>query len=142
MRAERRPVVVTKLRRRPATLATTPVRTFEVPQHNFEAESYSDLIDFMNSDYSEPPLTMDYSNGDIQSAIDEHQPLMSETVTAELMCHTQAVERAVKLTTEASSHVCGTERVMATSGRHFCLVTVCLYLTRRSNLVFRFVPHQ
>ena len=86
------------IRRARQTPTMTP-RSFKVPKLNFEAEDYTKLIDFDALDpVLEPPLTK----------------VMCPALTDEelhsipsLPCHTQAVERCIKLVTEASQKVCG-----------------------------------
>lgn len=79
------------------------VRKFRVPKLNFEAATYVDMIDLEKELY-EPPLTMHLSDEQIcDIAI---TPLSIPNYPS----HTQAVERAVKLTTEAASKVVGYEQ--------------------------------
>ena len=84
---------------------------YYLPKVNFEAVSYSKLcsmskiderwvyLTFMNRlEYvTEPPLTKN---------LDLSQFLL-ERFSSDLPCHTQSVERLVKLTTEATKRVCG-----------------------------------
>lgn len=81
------------------------VREFVVPELNFEANYYYDLIDWTTEKIFEPPFTSKYSDNEIWDKI------MSENIDIcieRLPCHTQAVERAIKLVTDASMAVCGT----------------------------------
>lgn len=79
------------------------VRAFKVPKLNFEAKSYVAMTDLETVLY-EPPLTMHLSDDQIKAIIEE--PL----IVPNYPNHTQAVERAVKLTTEASSKVIGSKQ--------------------------------
>ena len=77
------------------------VRLFRVPDVNFEAKSYPDLIFWSKAIFSEPPVTMSLSNEEIMGFVD--QPM----IIPRYPCHTQAVERAIKLVTEAAGSVIG-----------------------------------
>lgn len=79
------------------------VRKFRVPKLNFEAATYVDMIDLEKELY-EPPLTMHLSDEQIRDII------MTPLNIPNYPSHTQAVERAVKLTTEAASKVVGYEQ--------------------------------
>ena len=76
------------------------VRPFRIPKLNFSATSYVDMINWNNVIY-EPPLTLHLTDADLNACI--KHPLEVLPYPG----HTQAVERAVKLTTEASSSVIG-----------------------------------
>jgi hypothetical protein len=62
------------------------------------------LIDWQNTVITPTPLLSKLSDDNIRAAILSGDPLEFE----KLPCHTQAVERCVKLVTEASAAVCGT----------------------------------
>ena len=80
-----------------------------MPAINFEAEDWSTLVDLKSiTGYFEPPFTQDIDSEDLRNALDTDSPLQFPTLPA----HSQSVERAVKLVSEASAHVYGTE------GRH------------------------
>ena len=76
------------------------VRPFRIPKLNFSATSYVDMINWNNVIY-EPPLTLHLTDADLNACI--KHPLEVLPYPG----HTQAVERAVKLTTEISSSVIG-----------------------------------
>ena len=76
---------------------------FIVPKINFKADTYPDLIDWTNAQFSEPPLTASFSDHDLSDLI--RNPLSIPRFT----CHSQAVERAIKLVTEAAGTVIGPE---------------------------------
>ena len=81
------------------------VRKFAVHKINFDAADYTDLIDWLDVSVTIPPLLSSISLDDISSRIFEgnNAPLPFLKVP----CHTQAVERCVKLVTEAALSVCG-----------------------------------
>lgn len=82
------------------------IRVFKIPKLNFEAEDYSDIVDWQNIEVSDPPALSKYLDEELKSFI----------TTGEIPeipgfpCHTQTVERHIKLVTEASSSVCGQVR--------------------------------
>jgi hypothetical protein len=81
---------------------TSAVRQFKVPELRFDAREVYHLIDWQNSHITEPPLTTDI--------LEEHVKLFvtsGEPPKANLPCHTQAVERCVKLVTKSPAAVCG-----------------------------------
>ncbi|CAH1116385.1 unnamed protein product [Phaedon cochleariae] len=80
------------------------IREFKVPRINFEAEEYWDMIDWQQGDITEPPLTKDITEAALREMISE----VPDTIDIlKFPCHTQAVERHIKMVTEASSLVCG-----------------------------------
>jgi len=76
----------------------THIRQFELPILNFESEENFDIISWTNT--FEPVETSDLS-------IEELNKLVKTFKSNKLPCHTQAVERNIKLITEASLAVCG-----------------------------------
>jgi hypothetical protein len=64
------------------------------------------MVDLKSMDVSEPPLTFAFTNNQIRSAIKTGEILS----LGDFPNNTQAVERTVKLVTEASSKVIGYER--------------------------------
>lgn len=81
------------------------------PKLNFKAQDYSEIINWMDCDLSSPPLLKDISDDEIKSHIQSDSvPNWDITFkTFAFPVHTQAVERCVKLVTEASGKVCGAE---------------------------------
>lgn len=77
------------------------LRKFVVPKIKFEANFYFDMADLDTGDKMEPPLTMDISDEVINSAVET--PLILPAYP----CHTQSVERAVGLVSEAAKHRVG-----------------------------------
>ena len=79
------------------------VRQFRIPKLDFSSGDSTNMIDWNEADLTEPPLTARYSDEFIERQIQEKGKLIIESY----LCHTQAVERVIKLVTEASSSVCG-----------------------------------
>ncbi|KAK0066937.1 hypothetical protein Bpfe_003672 [Biomphalaria pfeifferi] len=87
---------------------TSSVRSFCVPLINFEATSYIDMIDWQKTSITEPPIVMDIDDDTFLIMIrEEDTPRLD---FARYPCHTQSVERHIKLVTEASQVVCGPEK--------------------------------
>ena len=82
-------------------ILTSTVRKYVVPKINFKATSYTQLIDLQKPGITEPPLTLSLSDAQISSFKETPFEVPS------YLCHTQAVERAVRLVSEASSKVVG-----------------------------------
>lgn len=85
------------------TVTTTVIREFNIPTINFEAKHYSELIFWDEVNVTEPPITANIEMSltkisDVNFPDFPHFP-----------CNTQAVERCVRLVTEASLAVCGQE---------------------------------
>ncbi|KAK0042646.1 hypothetical protein Bpfe_027944 [Biomphalaria pfeifferi] len=87
---------------------TSSVRSFCVPLINFEATSYIDMIDWQKTPIAEPPIVMDIDDDTFLTMIrEEDTPRLD---FARYPCHTQSVERHIKLVTEASQVVGGPEK--------------------------------
>ena len=70
---------------------------------NFKAVHWTDLIDLSVNGVCEPPLTLDFSDNDLQNSL-----LTGEKINLpDFPSHSQGVERVVKLVTEASQSVYG-----------------------------------
>ena len=80
------------------------IRKFEIPKLNFDAKDYIDLINWMDVIITVPPVFRYLSKEDITLLVTSDS---KEVNFADFPCHTQAVERCVKLVTEASAEVCG-----------------------------------
>ena len=78
-------------------------RSFKVPELNFEAEEYDELIDW-GGDVYEPLITAEMGIFNIRKIIDER------LFIGKFECHTQAVERTIKEVTKASKAVVGQRR--------------------------------
>lgn len=86
------------------------IRKFVLPKVNFLAKDYIHLINWNYTDVTEPPMTRDWSDSEIQNILSEEYPLSCDMVK-KVPCHSQAVERMVKVVTESANQVCGsTER--------------------------------
>ncbi|KAK4880959.1 hypothetical protein RN001_004278 [Aquatica leii] len=81
------------------------MREFIIPKINFEATTYNDLIDWQNCELSEPSILASISNDDLNQLIQT----VPEMDLVKFPCHTQAVERHVKIVSEASLSVSGKE---------------------------------
>lgn len=66
-----------------------------------DAEDYIYLIDWMNCTITEPPLTQHLADKELWDMV-KQVPNFDN-----FSCHTQTVERCIKLITEASIKVCG-----------------------------------
>lgn len=81
------------------------LRKFSIPTLNFNAQNYIDLIDWQMTDVTEPPLLADLPVDSIEMLVASGEAPVIDF--PKYPCHTQAVERCVKLVTEASASVCG-----------------------------------
>ena len=82
-------------------ILTSNVRKYVVPKINFKATSYTQLIGLRGAVIAELPLTLALSDAQISAF---------KTTPSEVPnypCHIQAVERAVRLVSQASSKVVG-----------------------------------
>ncbi|KAK4875283.1 hypothetical protein RN001_011705 [Aquatica leii] len=82
------------------------VREFNIPSFNFNADDYFELVSWQSLTITEPPLTVKISDNELQEMISD---VPAEIEMLKFPCHSQAVERCVKLVTEASAAVCGYE---------------------------------
>jgi hypothetical protein len=81
------------------------VRQFTVPKLNLNADDYTTLIDWQTSAITEPPLTVELSHACLTGLVASHNvPVLH---FPKFPCHTQSVERCVKLVTESCGAVCG-----------------------------------
>lgn len=84
------------------------IREFKVPAINFSADSYVNLIDWEESVIHPPPVLKHFEENELQLMIDTDE-VPTEWEFSKFPCHTQSVERTVKLVTEASAKVYGEE---------------------------------
>lgn len=77
------------------------IRRFDLSPLNFEADEYYNLVSWESP--MEPAATICLSEEEIMTFIKSK----AEFEALKLPCHTQAVERGIKLVTEASVAVCG-----------------------------------
>ena len=88
------------------------VRAFTVPKINFDAKVYHTMIDW-NVDYTEPPLTKNITSEELDGYISTRsfpgyeQWSFSKGSIVNIPCHSQAVERHVKLVSDSSKNVVG-----------------------------------
>jgi len=79
------------------------VRQFKVPKINVEATHFCELTNLDSiKDISQPPAVMDLDDTSIAQ-------MLTKPLVLQHPCHNQAVERHVKLVTEAASVVTGYE---------------------------------
>ena len=84
---------------------SSTLRQFKILKLNFDAGEYFDLIDWQDTAVTEPPLTVNVLEADIRLLVATHG---GSTVEFDRYpCHTQSVERYVKIVTEASLALCG-----------------------------------
>lgn len=84
------------------------IRPFEIPKINFGCVGYTDMVNLYNRNLTAPPLLRE-----IQVDLDTLDEFASQKVTdicldidlIKTPCHTQAVERCIKIVTEASINV-------------------------------------
>ena len=83
------------------------VRKFCIPTLNFDAVNYEDMIDCSGADtpVTEPPVMMRMADTELKDLI--KADVTPTVLFPRFPCHTQAVERCVKLVTEATAAVCG-----------------------------------
>jgi hypothetical protein len=87
------------------TMKSRKLRRFTILTLNLAAQDYTEIINGQKTDVTPPPLLSKLSDEvDVRALIVSGEPLRFE----KLPCHTQAVERCIKLVTEASNAVCGT----------------------------------
>lgn len=83
------------------------VRTFQPPTINFAASDYIELIDWSQCKLSPPPAMNHVSDESLKQLI--VTDVLPEFDLMKFPCHTQSVERIVKLVTESCTKVCGEE---------------------------------
>lgn len=88
---------------REATVEGDVVRKFQIPPLNFATDDYHSLVDWQELPRTQPPMLKDISDAEIENAIQTQHKWTLDTYP----CHTQDVERHVKLVTEAAVAVCG-----------------------------------
>lgn len=96
---------------RKATNKQSEIRTYSISPLSFKAEKYIDIVDWSNCAVIQPPIIAHKLSDDKLERLakgEESQDFVFNIPN--FSCHTQAVERAVKMVTEASARVCGHER--------------------------------
>ena len=87
---------------REITVYEEEIRYFRPPKINKSAKNLTDLLPPEEECRYEPPLTMHLSNANLQNII-------NEPLSVDIPCHSQGVERCVRMVTEASGEVYGKE---------------------------------
>lgn len=98
------------LSRRNMNLIAPTLRKFKIPQLNFDCENYTNLITMESAD---PPLLQNIEVSTENIEFLASKPLLDHDFgihLARIPLHTQAVERCVKVVTEASKSVCGEKK--------------------------------
>lgn len=106
--SEVRQMIVNKIlnaRSSPQSQENTEPRIFRVPSVNFNTTNYVEIINWPSDLFIELPVLRGIADETIQSCVDDKSRIIS--LVSSFPCHTQAVERTVKLVTEAAKHVCG-----------------------------------
>ena len=85
-------------------------RVFTIPNINFKANAYNEMIDWPSStiDYADPPMVRIVSNDQVDEWAKSNAPPIYPL--EDFPCHSQAVERQVKLVSEVCRKVVGEER--------------------------------
>ena len=79
------------------------MRTFIIPSLNFQSENYVEMINWDDVRITEPPLTICMTDEIVYMCVQQKLQVPN------FPCHTQAVERAVKVVTEAAVNCFGHE---------------------------------
>lgn len=79
------------------------IRVFQVPIINVNAKSFHQIVNLNGKEVKQPPAIKQLSDLEIEG-------IRKDPLKLNHPCHNQAVERHVKLVTEASSQVCGFDR--------------------------------
>lgn len=82
------------------------IRSFQTPKINFQAKDHIEMIHWGTTTLSPPPLLRRVTDQEIWSKV-KSSGTAAEWNFNKFPCHTQAVERCVKLVTEASQKVVG-----------------------------------
>ena len=85
-------------------------RPYKLPELNLKAKNYHSIILWNSSMSSDPPLLKNISTDKLKETIQKKEVNICLDHIKDMPCHTQAVERAIKDVTEASSRVYGEER--------------------------------
>ena len=81
------------------------IRRFKLPHLVFESTDYVNMINWQENEITEPPLCKKLTNTEIENNIRNKTLICFPALPS----HTQAVERTVKLVTDASQKVIGRE---------------------------------
>lgn len=89
------------------------IREFKIPQINFDAENYTEIMDWENLANTLPPILRPFQFFSDDPKILAERKISEYELDFDILsmpCHTQSVERCVKIVTEASMEVCGEDR--------------------------------
>ena len=92
---------ILKARKKPKT---SSVRRLELPKLIFDAPTYYSMINWQDCQLEEPPMTRKIPDEVIETTVIENKEFLPLTDFAN---HTQAVERIIKMVTDASITVVG-----------------------------------
>jgi hypothetical protein len=96
-------MALTKIKLERILTKSKSIRQFLIQSINFNAGSYYDMVNWNEQEKEEPHMLAKASDTDIQNALDEGR----EWKLLDFPCHSQSVERHVKLVTEAAAAVRG-----------------------------------
>ena len=92
------------LEREPIPDDRQEIRRFVMPKVNFQSKHYMDLVNWNSSDIYIPPVIQFLAVNEIKSIVEAPYRF------PDIPCHSQSVERCVKLVSEASSQVADYEK--------------------------------
>jgi len=92
--------------RRETAAGSGNIRAFRIPDINFEADDYVDLVDWSSIERSDPPLMKHISDEKLMALVTSGV-VEDDLQIPQLPCHTQSTERCIRLVIEASVAVCG-----------------------------------
>lgn len=95
------------------TQSNEGIRRFDLPRLNFRLNNYLDMIDFDQETRTVPPVLRNFKFPVDDAKYYAEMKLGDHDLGFDinkLPCHTQSVERCVKIVTEASRAVCGEDR--------------------------------
>lgn len=70
------------------------IRSFKIPQFHFQSEEYTELIDWDNCNITDPPLLKTITHADLKNLCTDSSKIKN---LLNIPCHSQAVERCVKV---------------------------------------------
>ena len=94
------------LRSRKLCNSVTNIKACKIPNINFDADNFYDMIEWQNVVVTLTPLLHDIAADVIWRAINKGTQILSGNELLNSPFYTQAVERMIKLVTTASSKVC------------------------------------
>jgi len=94
-----------------------------VPLLNFETQDYTELINWSSDKRADPPMFRSFQSTQLEENIHTSDMLQLKSFS----CHTQAVERGIKLATEACAAVCEPQRDGFSRSRKASLSTMKVF---------------